>query len=446
MLLKISSVATMLAIASMVGCDDDDSMAPVATQDFEVRIENVSQAFAFPDFGVFNTPVGEAGPGPAFPGGQYQFTFRGLPGHRLSFATMFVQSNDFFYAPDEGGIELYDGNQPRTGIITQEIQLWDGGTEIDQEPGLGDAQAPRQAGPDAGAADPDNRVRLAADAFNNLPAVDEVLEVRLEYLGDAEFRLTIENVSTGATIPTSDGGSTATPLAPGVYVVHTDDAPLFTIGAADRGEGLEAIAEDGDPSGLAAVLDARTGLTSPLAPGVFLTHTDDGILFESGVADFGDGLEALAEDGDPSGLAAALGGMSSVFASGAFNTPEGAGGPGPLFPGSAYTFMVSASPGQRLSLATMLVQSNDLFFAPDESGIALFNGDAPRSGDVTSEFLLWDAGTEVNQAPGFGADQAPRQAGPDTGPEENGVVRVVDNPERYPEVGAVIRVTITPVS
>ena len=40
------------------------------------------------------------------------------------------------------------------------------------------------------------------------------------------------------------------------------------------------------------------------------------------------------------------------------------------------------------------------------------------SGDITSKVMLWDAGTEVNQKPGEGADQAPRQAGPNTGTME----------------------------
>ena len=64
----------------------------------------------------------------------------------------------------------------------------------------------------------------------------------------------------------------------------------------------------------------------------------------------------------------------------------------------------------------MFVQSNDWFFAPDPAlGIALYDDEgAPISGDVTDQILVWDSGTEVDQEPGTGADQAPRQAGPDT--------------------------------
>lgn len=110
-------------------------------------------------------------------------------------------------------------------------------------------------------------------------------------------------------------------------------------------------------------------------------------------------------------------------------------------------FTVTAPPGSRLSLATMLVQSNDLFYAPGEEGIALFEADGtPRTGDVTSALGLWDAGTEVNQAPGAGPDQAPRQSGPDTGADEEGAVELVDDAFEYPAVESVLGVSITPMS
>ena len=73
---------------------------------------------------------------------------------------------------------------------------------------------------------------------------------------------------------------------------------------------------------------------------------------------------------------------------GVFNMPVGAHGPGPLLPGGAYEFEVTASPETPyLSFATMFVQSNDLFIGPDDMGIALFRygrhghvyGDARRN-------------------------------------------------------------------
>ena len=93
----------------------------------------------------------------------------------------------------------------------------------------------------------------------------------------------------------------------------------------------------------------------------------------------------------------------------------------------------------------MFVPSNDLFFAFGEDGIALFDETGvPVSGDVTSQVALWDAGTEVNQQPGAGLDQPERQEVADTGEDEDGVVAQVNDRFTYPDVAAVIRVTIAP--
>ena len=128
---------------------------------------------------------------------------------------------------------------------------------------------------------------------------------------------------------------------------------------------------------------------------------------------------------------------------GVFNTPIDADEPGPAFPGSGYSFDFHAEAGEHLSFLTMLVQSNDLFFAPAPEGITLWDGEGnPISGDVTDQILLWDAGTEVNETPGEGPNQAPRQAGPNTGADEYGVVSLVDDGFSYPAVAEYVRVTL----
>ena len=179
-----------------------------------------------------------------------------------------------------------------------------------------------------------------------------------------------------------------------------------------------------------------------LAPGVWVAQRGGTPLFVDGRADRGAGLEALAEDGNPAELAASLPRNSGIF-----NTPVGADSPGPLAfmdMGNAYEFTFVARPGDRLSFATMYVQSNDLFLAPGDTGIALFTNDRqPISGDVTDQIGLWDAGTEVNEQPGVGANQAPRQAAANTGVDEGGVVRLVDDGFTYPAIADIVRITIS---
>lgn len=211
----------------------------------------------------------------------------------------------------------------------------------------------------------------------------------------AEFRVRVENVSTAKTLKLSTGETAPAPTAPVLWVVHTNTDLLFTDGAADRGQGLESLAEEGNPEPLAQALKGKAG----------------------------------------------------VVAVGAVAVPLGDMGPGPILPGKAYEFTFTGAPGQKLTLAFMFGQSNDLFYAPDGRGIALFDPNGvPLNGDVTATLVLWDAGTEVNQEPGLGADQAPRQPQPNTGAAERGTVRPVKDGYTYPRTDDVVRVTVTPVS
>jgi hypothetical protein len=211
------------------------------------------------------------------------------------------------------------------------------------------------------------------------------------------FRVRIENVSTASTLRSSRGEAAPAPHSPGLWIVHTRKHLVFTSGEIDRGLGLEAQAEDGNPAPLATSIKRAKG----------------------------------------------------VVASGVFDTPVGEDKPGPALPGKAYEFTFQASPGDRLTVTTMFGQSNDLFYAPDDGGIALFENGRPIGGDITNRFHLWDAGTEVNEEPGFGPNQAPRQAAPNTGRSEHRPVKRIEDVRdgfSYPRVGQVLRITITPRS
>jgi len=206
------------------------------------------------------------------------------------------------------------------------------------------------------------------------------------------FKLRIENVSTDNLLMSRTGGSAPAGLSPGLVVIYKGRAnALFTIGEMASGKPLERLAEDGNPAALA---DA----------------------------------------------ARKMGGMSVQV----FNTPVGKDQPGPIGPGGAYEVTFAANPGERLLVAQMFGQSNDLFYSTDPKGIDLFdqNGKAIE-GDITNDIQLWDAGTEVNQDPGFGPDQAPRQKAPNTGADENGKIGKVNDGFTYPETSQVLKVTIT---
>lgn len=187
--------------------------------------------------------------------------------------------------------------------------------------------------------------------------------------------------------------------------------------------------------------------TTPFSPGLWVVQKKNSApIFSNGQPDYGDGLEAIAEDGNPGMLYTSLANHPKVRSRGTFNTPVGATGPAPIFPGDAYEFTIIAKPNDYLNFATMFIQSNDLFIAPGQQGIALFDQYRnPKSGDVTYYLDLWDAGTEINEEPGVGPNQAPRQSGPNTGPTENGIVKPVNDGYSYPDVETIIKVTLTPV-
>ena len=183
-----------------------------------------------------------------------------------------------------------------------------------------------------------------------------------------------------------------------------------------------------------------------LPPGVWATHGSNVSLFPADAADRGEGLEALAEDGDPSVLAATLGTLNVT--SGVFNTPDGASEPGPLVPGGAYEFTVEAAEGSVLSFATMFVQSNDLFLAPNPSGIPLFDSDGNplAERDITDLLLLWDAGTEANEAPLMGPTQALRQQAENPGDREGVVRPFLDSTRAMPAAQRIATIAVTEAS
>lgn len=411
-----------LLLALFISCDDDSTSNNSEKTTLTVRIENTSTAKSALKSGVFNTPVGDASAGPATPGKSYQFEFTAGKGSMLSFATMYVQSNDWFFAPKNGGLKLYDDNGNKiTGDITSMINLYDAGTEVDQTPGEGADQPPRST-PNTGAADANSTVR-AAEVPSGFPTVNELVEVRLESLSEDGFRLIIENISGSSTL--------ASPLAPGVFAIHSEENLLFETGMPDKSNGLEGLAEDGVLTDISQWLTDNSGVNTIFTPGVYTVHKSGMPLFEVGQADFGNGLEQIAEGGDISVLSA-------------HSSTTGSFGTAPVGPGGSVEFMITVEKGDRLSFATMFVESNDWIFSSPEDGMNLWNSDSSlKTGDYSSDLKFYDLGTEIDQEPGVGADQPLRGGGAlDAGADDsNTAVRAVAGD--HANVKSHIRITIS---
>jgi hypothetical protein len=243
--------------------------------------------------------------------------------------------------------------------------------------------------------------RPSPDAFNAARSMDAVLPIARQFVagasdgGDAGrmFTVTVENVSTPGTLDT-DRANGVVPLSPPVWGVYDGENPAFVPGE----------------------------------------HANEG----TGI---------VAEDGFPTTLVETLASAENVAESGVAPSPGGAIEGPPLGPGESVEFGFSAAPGDQFTMETMFVQSNDWFYGFE--GLSLFEGSEPIAGDVTDAIAVYDAGTEVDTAPGTGPDQKPAQdpEAMDVGPKEDEPIQLAA--ERHPDfdvpdASEVIEVTITP--
>jgi len=428
--LKFSLLALASAMA-IISCSDDDAATPIVeeanTVTFDVTIRNAVNLL---NSIAFNTPVGSASPGPiATVNGSYEISFQAVPGTKLSFSTMNATTNDWFYAPSGSGVALFDGTTPVTGDITSQIRLWDSGTEVDQPVGAGADQPGRQAGPNTGAADPVNSVRVV-----DTDVADQI-SAELSY-AEGTFTLTLTNLvgANGNVDLTSteefageefNGGVM---LTPGVVVLHALDNPLFTAGEADRGQGIEAIAEDGNFGPLQAFLtetaagsEAFLRLSSSYAvfsPALaYAFNVDSDPVFTQGEAAVaGSGLEELAEDGNRS--------VAYNYIKDDLQIPVALGDQMmPVGPGGDITFelTVPREAGYKFSFLTMFVPSNDWFLSHNTAGLDLFdeNGVALSYDRQGVKTYMYDAGTEEDEPVGGGVNQVVSQTGPNVGPADD---------------------------
>ncbi len=231
----------LLTIFTLSACgDDDDANMVLRPTTFELKIENISQPNTLatdramgtvplspPAVAVFTgddpmftegqmanlgtariaedgfpdemlailtaaTNVKQSGAAPS-PGGpdngpalfareSVTITLEAEPGDKLQFETMFVQSNDWFYAFTGGGIDLFNGDTPLSGDLTGRLEVYDAGTEQDTAPGTGPDQKPVQD-PTATNVGPDEDVNIQTARQRHpsftVPANNAVIRVTL---------------------------------------------------------------------------------------------------------------------------------------------------------------------------------------------------------------------------------------------------------------------------
>ncbi len=387
-----------------------------STRTFNVKISNVTNYLAAH---VFNTPVGASAPGRLTDvGDQYQVTFQAVPGTKFTPTTMMFNSNDWFLAPtDLAGIDLWENGVALNGVdIADQLSLYDAGTEADNDP----TNFP-PAGPNVGPNDTNNLVRLVEGRTTT--AADYITAV-LDYTpgngaSAGTFTFTITAKTAAGTPFAQDNGFGITP---GIVVLHALPNPLFTIGEPDRGVGLEEIAENGNPSVLYNWLNETGSTGAPLrmssslsvfSPGLVyaFNSSSDPLVLQGQVNPAGNGLEALAEDGNNAEAVEFISNLGLPVAASNETTNQGPGGE------LNFTLEVPEGQGYKLGFSTMFVQTNDWFISYNNAGYPLWdeNGIASSGIGASEKSYLYDAGTEVDQAVGFGADQAPRQGGPNTG-------------------------------
>ena len=198
--------ALLIALFALLACDDDDTDTPGddtvgdGARDFVLRVENVAPWTVLK--GGTQATKTTAVDGPAASGEAFQIRFTGGAGQSVSFAAMLRESNDWFFATGPDGIPLYTTASRRSGDVTRYVELWDAGTEANQEPMVGDATGTHQATRDFGEVDTDKTVRvvtestvLANGATFTRRAIAAMIRATLTPGADQQFTLRIENVS-----------------------------------------------------------------------------------------------------------------------------------------------------------------------------------------------------------------------------------------------------------
>ena len=259
--------------------------------------------------------------GPILPGGSATVFITAPAGSQLSVGTMLICTNDAFTGVD--AVALSDG-------ASYEGNAYDAGTEDNSELTADIVDPCGGAGPVAH--DPDGNERPATTggtitAHAGIAGTGD-LDAAQHGWTDPVIRISVAKVQTITHTVTVTNLTSGQPFSPPLVAAHSSSASVFTTG--------EAASE---------------------------------------------GVRTIAEEGDTSVLAAALGGLADVHNVVAFG--------GPILPGTSASITIEAPADAVLSVVTMLICTNDAF-----TGVA--GMPLAASGMQMVEKVAYDAGTEEN--------------------------------------------------
>ncbi|PWN68539.1 hypothetical protein C1631_017775 [Chryseobacterium phosphatilyticum] len=398
----MASAAMSMAAFMLLSCDNSDNNMTDMPVQRTITFENVVSPKDFVQSGSFQ---GTGTPPIIMPGQSTSIKFSAGKTQALMFATMYGASKDWFFASQQPGIKLFDGNgNAITGDVSSSVLLWDNGTK-DNVTGQPESKSIAQV-PNVNAS--------------------QLMKLNLAYDDvTSEFTLTITN--------TSGGTANQTPFSPGVWAVSNyngtqllNSAPFFTPNALSNPE-ITDIAQMGDISKMMTKLNANTGIMTGLSPALVVIYRGDkNPIYELGKADSGMGLKNIAQFGNVTQLQASLKSLPNV--KGVY-----VAGNAPVPPGNKISTNFSADSGDKIAYATMFGFSNDWFYANEQSI------EAGTKGDLTSKTMLFDSGTGIDQYPGAGNHQALFGGTPQS---ENKVISKVGTVYPVPVVQNVIKVTV----
>ncbi|MDR2228580.1 hypothetical protein BAS09_02815 [Elizabethkingia ursingii] len=399
----LSAILMASTAGVLSSCNDSTNDMTPQPQQGTFTVENVVQTKDFVQSGDFRGVGSATVQLPVvLPGQSISFKFNAGKGQRLMFATMYGASKDWFFAPENPGIKLYNDNgTPVTGDISAQIKLWDNGSK-------------------------DNTTgNVESNPIAMVPNVDasKLMKLSLTYDDTAsEFTLSMTN--------TSGGTMNETPFSPGVWAVSNilggkllNEMPFYKAGEKSNPE-ITAIAESGNNASLATKTKSNTGIITGLSPVLVVVYKGDtNPIYKVGAKDMGMGLKDIAQKGDATKLKDALTKPGvSVYVLGS----------APIAPGAKVSANITTTPGDKIAYVTMFGYSNDWFYA-NESEVT-----ANTKGDLTAKTALFDDGTGVDQYPGAGNKQALFGGTPAS--EDKNIMKV-DNTYPVPQVSSVLKVT-----